>query len=436
MLPQETLYMSLLLILYGLEEKSSKGNLNLDTINRYLETMQTEINPSKSYETSTKIILRSFSKFHDSKPFPIMDREDIIVYLNSLKKSENIDPLHKWIGTYNRYLTVLTRFFKWLENPILEPKQRPKPGVVQNIQQLRRREQSIYKPTDLWTREDDLLFLKYCPSTRDKCYHTISRDLSARPNEILGLKIKDIIFKNVGDKQYAECLVNGKTGTRHLPLIDSLPYLKDWLDQHPQRNNHNSYLICSMDRKNLFGRMTRFGVRERYCKYQSKFFSKLLKDSGISVEDKDKIRELLKKPWNPYIRRHSALTEKSKFLRESTLRQHAGWSGRSQMNLKYVHYFGNESNNSILQEYGILSKENEEVDVLKPKQCPNCNEPNRPDQKFCFKCRMILTYDAYKDTIESTSNKDKQIETLVKKQEQFEQLLQSLIDSGQLKPNM
>jgi len=189
-----------------------------------------------------------------------------------------------------------------------------------------------------------------------------------------------------------------------------------------------------MDRKNLFGRMTRFGVRERYCKYQSKFFSKLLKDSGISVEDKDKIRELLKKPWNPYIRRHSALTEKSKFLRESTLRQHAGWSGRSQMNLKYIHYFGNESNNSILQEYGILPKENEEVDVLKPKQCPNCNEPNRPDQKFCAKCRMVLTYDAYADTIESTSNKDKQIEVLARKQEQFEQLIQSLIDSGQLRP--
>ena len=106
------------------------------------------------------------------------------------------------------------------------------------------------------------------------------------------------------------------------------------------------------------------------------------------------------------------------------------------MHLKYVHYFGNVSNNSILQEYGILPKENQEVDVLKPKQCPNCNEPNRPDQKFCFKCRMILTYDAYKDTIESASNKDKQIEILVKKQEQFEQLIQSLIDSGQLKPKI
>lgn len=27
-----------------------------------------------------------------------------------------------------------------------------------------------------WIQEDDLLFLKYCYSKRDKCYHAISRD--------------------------------------------------------------------------------------------------------------------------------------------------------------------------------------------------------------------------------------------------------------------
>jgi hypothetical protein len=69
-------------------------------------------------------------------------------------------------------------------------------------------------------------------------------------------------------------------------------------------------------------------------------------------------------------------------LKEHILRQHAGWSGRSQVHLKYVHYFGNESSKSILQEYGILPKDNEEMDVLRPKQCPNCGEFNRPDQKF------------------------------------------------------
>ena len=36
--------------------------------------------------------------------------------------------------------------------------------IVMNIQNFKRKEQSIYKPTDLWTLEDDLLFLKYCPN--------------------------------------------------------------------------------------------------------------------------------------------------------------------------------------------------------------------------------------------------------------------------------
>ena len=35
---------------------------------------------------------------------------------------------------------------------------------------------------------------------------------------------------------------------------------------------------------------------------------KLLESPNVLPEDKQKIRELLKKPWNPYIRRHSALT--------------------------------------------------------------------------------------------------------------------------------
>jgi integrase len=40
------------------------------------------------------------------------------------------------------------------------------------------------------------------------------------------------------------------------------------------------------------------------------------------------------------------------------------------------------------------------------------------------------------DVVTKLQEKDKQIEALTKKQEQFEQLIQSLIDSGQLKPNV
>jgi integrase/recombinase XerD len=396
------------------------NSTNANIIHRYLAALQIEVNPSKSYETSTKIILRSLSKCHNDKPFPSMKRDHIVTYLDSVRKSEEQDPLHKWIGTYNRYLAVIARFFRWLNNPNLEPKKRPKPKVVQNIHELKRKEQSIYKPTDLWSTQDDQLFLKHCPNIRDRCYHVISRDLSARPSEILSLKIKDIIFKNAGGKQYAECLVNGKTGTRHLPLIDSLPYLKDWLDQHPQRNNHNSYLICSMDRKNFAGRMTRQGIRTIYKRYKDSYFPRLLKNPDITTEDKDKISELLKKPWNPYIRRHSALTDKSRFLKEHTLRQHAGWSGRSQMHLKYLHYYGDESNNSILQEYGILSKENDGVNLLRSKQCPNCNEPNRPDKKFCVKCKLALTYEAWTQKEDEITQLRRQMKDMEQHQQEME----------------
>jgi len=82
-----------------------------------------------------------------------------------------------------------------------------------------------------------------------------------------------------------------------------------------------------------------------------------------------------------------------------------------------VHYFGNESSESILQEYGILPRDNEEVDVLRPKQCPNCQEPNRPDQKFCAKCKMVLTYDAYNETLEKENLRESELRTLKEKYE-------------------
>ena len=376
------------------KQNSSKDN-NLMIINEYLYSMQTEINLSDSYKFTNTKLLTILSKFHKGKLFTKMEREDIIGYLNSLRKPD--DALHGWIGTYNLYRILLIRFFKWLYNPKLEPQQRLRPEVVQNIPKLKRKEVSIYKPTDLWTLEDDLLFLKWCPNKRDRCYHAISRDLSARPHEILSLRTKDIVFKQVGNKQYAEVLVNGKTGTRHLPLIDSLPYIKEWIDQHPQRNNPEAFFICSMDRRNFCKQLTVRGLYGVYTRYEKKYFPRLLKDPIVPKEDKHKLELLLRKPWNPYIRRHSALTQKSTMLKEHTLRQHAGWSPRSQMHLKYLHYYGNESSTSLLQEYGILPKDNEEMDVLCPKQCPNCNEPNRPDQKFCVKCKLALTYEGWNE---------------------------------------
>jgi integrase/recombinase XerD len=372
---------------------------NAPIIIDYITVMKTEVNYSNHYGKDTIGVLCRFSKYTKNKPFKDVTRNDIIEFLESLRKIETQDPLHKWVGSYNLYKIYLLRFFRWLYSPNLEPSKRPKPTVMENIPKLKRKEKSIYKPSDLWTPEDDLLFLKYCPSKRDKCYHAISRDLSARPHDILKLKIRDIAFKTIGSSQYAEVVVNGKTGTRPIPLINSIPYLKDYLDhEHPQPGNPNSPLICGTGKK-LGRHINPMRIYQIYVEYKEEIFPNMLDSPDVLPEDKPRIKELLKKPWNPYIRRHSALTEKSTILKEHVLRQHAGWTPGSLMHLKYLHYFGNESNESLLEAYGLVDN-GIQIDQLKPKQCPNCSESNKPNSKFCAKCRMVLSYDAYNETLQ------------------------------------
>jgi integrase/recombinase XerD len=119
-------------------------------------------------------------------------------FLYKFRKTEDRDPLHKWIGTYNLKHEILRQFFTWLNDPNIERNHRSKPKIMENIAKFKRKEVSIYKPTDLWTGEDDLLFLRYCPSKRDRCYHTLSRDSSCRPHELLKLRAKDVVFKTSG----------------------------------------------------------------------------------------------------------------------------------------------------------------------------------------------------------------------------------------------
>src|SRR5919197_1243355 len=148
---------------------------NASTVISYISAMRTEANLSDNYRRDLILLLSSFSNYFQNKiSFKEITRDNLLAFLESSRKQESVDPLHKWIGTYNIHRIHLTRFFKWLYSPDIEPNKRPKPSVIDNIAQLKRKEISIYKPSDLWTEEDDALFLKYCPSKRIKCYHDVS----------------------------------------------------------------------------------------------------------------------------------------------------------------------------------------------------------------------------------------------------------------------
>jgi hypothetical protein len=52
--------------------------------------------------------------YHKHKDLDKMDRNDIMIFLDSYRKPETIDPLHKWINTYNIRHMVILKFFRWL----------------------------------------------------------------------------------------------------------------------------------------------------------------------------------------------------------------------------------------------------------------------------------------------------------------------------------
>ena len=411
----------------SLIKKMFSANLQNAKIVYEFLIMEYDIQNVKLNTTLTHIKnLSLFTVFIKHKDFENITKNDVTEFLNSSRKTEIDDPTHKWIGTYNTRHMVLSKFFRWFYNSYKNNESDQKkwitPPSMQGIKQLSRKEKSTYRPSDMWTDEDHALFLKYCPDKRYKCFHAITNDTSARPHELLNLKMKDIIFKisSTTGMQYAEVhITKSKTRPRTLPLIFSIPYVKDWIDSHPLANNPDAFLFISLADSNFGEKLSEHALYKQYTRiYRNRYFPKLLdKDSGIPEVEKSYMRNLLTKPWTPYIQRHSALTAKSLILKEHTLRDYAGWSMSSKMPQLYIHYFGNESSKSLLEAYGIedYSNKNEQANILKSKSCPNCNEPNKPDSRFCFKCKMVLTFDSYKETLEK--QKENESEILIMKQQ-------------------
>jgi hypothetical protein len=147
-----------------LRDRSRLSKENALTVCEYVIAMKREVNPRLSYKRYTIQFLSELSRAVGiEKKFIDMTRDDILCYLDGCRKPENEDPLHKWIGTYNTKLVILSRFFKWLYYPNVEdPKRRSelsaverKPDCIMGIKRLKRKEVSCYKPSDLWTQEDD-----------------------------------------------------------------------------------------------------------------------------------------------------------------------------------------------------------------------------------------------------------------------------------------
>jgi integrase/recombinase XerD len=427
---------------------------NAKTIVDYMLAFESESNPVDDYRQVTINMLKQLSAFKDRPsnkqiPFKQMTREDILAFLNRLKKKDEEDPLHHWIGTYNGNVIIIVRFFKWLYFPLLEPKKRPKPETVQTIIKLNRKEEEIYDDGDLWDDPDcNRMFFTYVTSARDKAFHALMLDTICRPKALMNAKIKDLQFRDEGyNQKNAIITVTEKSGKRKDKLIvKSLPYLRDWLtgggNGHPNPENPNAYIFCSTGRKNRGKKLARQAFSHQYMHYRRVVFPKLAApmeeggDPTVPEEDKKIIREkMLTRPFKPYILRHTSINEKRHVIGDSDLRDAADWSKTSQMPKRYEHFGRSSSLPALERAQGIFpidSNNNgnrKENDALKPNIiCSHCREPNKPEAKFCSnpKCGMVLSFKAGSESIAAGEKIKKKIDDLEARLSSFESMFNKI----------
>src|SRR6185436_18872103 len=103
---------------------------------------------------------------------------------------------------------------------------------------------SPYLESEIWEKDELLTILKYEQHKRNRAALTLFWDLNGRNHEITLLKIKHIRIK----ENYAEGEVphEAKTGSGPVLLTTSFVYVRDWLNEHPFKNEPEARLICNL----------------------------------------------------------------------------------------------------------------------------------------------------------------------------------------------
>ncbi len=272
--------------------------------------------------------------------------------------------------------------------------------------------------SDLITVEEFRVMIDSCNNARDRAIISTLYDSGCRIGELLLMKIMSVRFDNYG----AVLVVpfEGKTGTRQVRIIgDSVPYLRAWLDNHPNRNDINAPLFCNIS-EHIRGRaMTYDDVR--------KALRSALKRSGIT------------KRIYPHLFRHTRASILASRVAEAPLESQMGWVPGTKQMATYVHLSGKQTDEAILKAYGVDVQENG-ITEPKPVKCPRCGELNASDGNYCRKCWLPLTIEAtlelrkkenhIQEELESKGMINPQIKTLIENMPENERtgILASIIE--------
>lgn len=227
------------------------------------------------------------------------------------------------------------------------------------------------RPKDKLTREDlptdeelQKILSTCADSTRDKAMISVHAEAGTRVGELLGLKIKDFTIDKFGGIIKAD----GKTGVRSIRIVKSVPYLTKWLNDHPNKDNHESPLWVYISLSDTFGEPI------NYAGFNN-ILHKRIRQAGIT------------KRIYSHLFRHKEITDLANKLTETESRMRHGWEKSSLMPARYSHLNQEDLDEKMLGIMGVKTPK-EEKDSLQ--ECAYCKIRYPLETRFCDNCSRPL----------------------------------------------
>ncbi|PUA32623.1 MAG: hypothetical protein B9J98_04000 [Candidatus Terraquivivens tikiterensis] len=185
---------------------------------------------------------------------------------------------------------------------------------------------------------------------------SIAYECGPRAGELLTCKIGDVRLH----ENYAEILVSSKTGQEALLVVRSYGDLVNHLAHHPMKDDPEAPLWFIW-RGGEFRPLTHSALNSR--------LKKLARKAG------------LKRQIRLHLFRHTAATEKAKFLTDREMCQYFRWSSRSSMPTRYAHLAGRDVKPKIFSYYT-----GEQIQHEQALRCWKCGQPVHHGVKYCSRC--------------------------------------------------
>jgi integrase len=224
--------------------------------------------------------------------------------------------------------------------------------------------------------EDELhALLRAASHPRVKAFLAVLFESACRKGELKSLRIRDLSF----GVTHAEIRVYGKTGERTVPLVFSVPYLRAWLQVHPDRRPEQ--WLFAFERLGVVSQMAE-GSPNATIRY---------------ICRKADIRHI-----HPHMLRHTQLTQLARAgVGDYQMKGLAGWTPNSKMAGRYIHLSGRDHVDAVLESQGVPVPQRQRLKpMLSEGRCPQCDELIGASMLHCPKCGFILDPNVEHEAVE------------------------------------